>query len=110
MRKRILPVVVSGVMVAGMLPQAVEASSSTSGSSSASSESGASSASSASSASESATTSATSTAATSGSTEEYTTDKEYSIDVILKTTSSEYWKYVEAGAKSYSYRLSERQS
>jgi ABC-type sugar transport system substrate-binding protein len=100
MRKRILPVVVSGVMVAGLLA-GCGSSSSTSGSSSASSESGASSASSASSASESATTSATSTAATSGSTEEYTTDKEYSIDVILKTTSSEYWKYVEAGAKSY---------
>ena len=28
-------------------------------------------------------------------------DKAYNIDVILKTTSSEYWKYVQAGANDY---------
>lgn len=28
-------------------------------------------------------------------------DGKYSIDVILKTTSSEYWSYVVAGAKAY---------
>lgn len=43
---------------------------------------------------------ATSTSSTSTE-EEYTTDNEYSVDVIIKTTASEYWQYVVAGAESY---------
>jgi ABC-type sugar transport system substrate-binding protein len=101
MRKRILPVVVSGVMVAGLLAGC--GSSSSGSSSSASSAASSSSKAAASSSSEAAVsgTSTAATSATSGSEEEYKTDKDYNVDVILKTTSSEYWKYVEAGAKSY---------
>lgn len=39
--------------------------------------------------------------ASSSGEEEYVTDHEYSIDMILKTTASEYWQYVVAGANAY---------
>ena len=88
-------------MVAGLLAGC--GSSSSGSSSSASSAASSSSKAAASSSSEAAVsgTSTAATSATSGSEEEYKTDKDYNVDVILKTTSSEYWKYVEAGAKSY---------
>ena len=46
-------------------------------------------------------TSGTDTSADGGETNGETSGEGYSIDVILKTTASEYWGYVEAGAKAY---------
>ena len=39
--------------------------------------------------------------ATSGSGSSGTADGKTSVDVILKTTASEYWSYVKAGAEAY---------
>lgn len=105
MKRNLTALLTAGLVAASLIAGCGSGSSSSSSASGAASASGTK-ASSSSVSSESAGNSISGTASSSASSassseEEYTTENEYSIDLILKTTASEYWQYVVAGANAY---------